>query len=148
MLRLPPPIWAMIFLGLTAAANWAVGWPTFPAPHREAIGLTIFFAAWILPVWAIRVFRVEGTEVDPVSETNHALVVRGPYRLTRNPMYLGLVIASTGVAIWAGAWPMLVAPVATFATANFFHIPFEEAKMQRQFGGAYDDYRRRVRRWV
>jgi protein-S-isoprenylcysteine O-methyltransferase Ste14 len=43
---------------------------------------------------------------------------------------------------------MLIAPLAVFATANWVHIPFEEAKMRRQFGAAYDDYVARVRRWV
>lgn len=63
-------------------------------------------------------------------------------------MYFGLVIAALGIAIWVGAWPMLAAPVAVFATANFIHIPHEEAKMRRQFGAAYDAYVHRVRRWA
>ncbi len=61
---------------------------------------------------------------------------------------LGLVLLALGIAVWVGAWPMLIAPVAVFATANWVHIPFEEAKMRRQFGAAYDDYVARVRRWV
>jgi len=149
MLKLPPPIWTMIFLALAAGASWALGWPQIGwPPHHVAVGMAIFFAAGIPPVWAFRLFRAEGTEVDPMSETNRALVVRGPYRLTRNPMYLGLVVAALGMAILVGSWPMLAAPLAVFATANFVHIPFEEAKMRRQFGEAYDAYARRVRRWL
>lgn len=149
MLRLPPPIWTMIFLGVAALVSWALGWPAIPwPPHHEAVGMTNFFAGWILPVWAFRLFRTAGTEVDPVSETNRWLVVDGPYRVTRNPMYLGLVIAALGMAIWVGSWPMLAAPVAVFLTANFAHIPFEEAKMRRQFGEAFEAYCARVRRWV
>ena len=71
-----------------------------------------------------------------------------PYQFTRNPMYLGLVTLSLGIAVWIGAWPMFIAPLAAFATVNWVHIPFEEAKMRRQFGAAYDDYVARVRRWV
>jgi len=63
-------------------------------------------------------------------------------------MYVGLVILTLGIAIWVGAWPMFGAPVALFATANWFHIPFEEAKMRRQFGPVYDNYVTRVRRWI
>jgi protein-S-isoprenylcysteine O-methyltransferase Ste14 len=149
MQRLPPPIWAMIFLALAAALSWVLGWPqTGWPPRRELVGTVIFFAGWIMPVWAFRLFRSEGTEVDPMSETNRALIVRGPYRITRNPMYLGLTIAALGMAILVGSWPMLAAPVAVFLTANFVHIPFEEAKMRRQFGEAYDAYVRRVRRWL
>src|SRR5262245_19995988 len=46
-----------------------------------------------------------------------------------------------------GAWPMFGAPIALFATANWVRIPFEEAKMRRQFGAIYDNYVARVRRW-
>ena len=93
-------------------------------------------------------FRRADTEIEPTSSTNRALVTDGPYRFTRNPMYLGLVTITLGIAVWIGAWPMLVVPFAVFATANWVHIPFEEAKMRRQFGAAYDDYVERVRRWV
>ena len=149
MLRFPPPIWTMIFLAVTAGVSWALGWPPIPgAPDHEAVGIAIFFGGWILPVWAFRQFRLAGTELDPTSETNSALVTSGPFSLTRNPMYLGLIIAALGMAIWVGAWPMLAAPVAVFATANWAHIPFEEAKMRRQFNGDYDAYVRRVRRWL
>lgn len=104
--------------------------------------------ALIPPVWAIVLFRREGTEVSPTSPANRKLVTSGPYRFTRNPMYLGLVILTLGIAVWVGAWPMFIAPIAVFATANWVHIPFEEDKMRRQFGATYDGYVRRVRRWV
>jgi protein-S-isoprenylcysteine O-methyltransferase Ste14 len=66
----------------------------------------------------------------------------------QSPMYLGLVTLSLGIAVWIGAWPMFIAPPAVFATVNWVHIPFEEAKMGRQFGASYDDYVTRVRRWA
>ena len=94
--------------------------------------------AFIPPVWAAGLFRREGTEINPTSPTNRALVTRGPYRFTRNPMYLGLITFALGVAVWVGAWPMFLAPIAVFATTNFVHIPLEEAKMRRQFGAAYE----------
>jgi protein-S-isoprenylcysteine O-methyltransferase Ste14 len=104
--------------------------------------------AFIPPLWAIVLFRREGTEVNPTSPANRKLVTTGPYQFTRNPMYLGLVIFALGVALWIGAWPMFVAPVAIFATAEWVHIPFEEAKMRRQFGANYEEYVERVRRWM
>lgn len=149
MLRLPPPIWTMIFLALTAGVSWALGWPRIGwPPQHEALGMAIFFAGCILPVWAFVLFRREGTEIDPASDANRALVVRGPYRLSRNPMYLGLVVVAFGMALYADYWLMLAAPIAVFATANYVHIPFEEAKMRRQFGEAYDAYASKVRRWI
>ena len=104
--------------------------------------------AFIPPVWAFALFRREDTEINPTSPANRKLVTCGPYQFTRNPMYLGLVALSLGIAVWIGSWPMFMAPFAVFATVNWVHIPFEEAKMRRQFGAAYDDYVARVRRWV
>jgi len=139
----------MIFLLLAAAASWALGWPRLGwPPAHEKVGTTVFFVGCILPVWAFFLFRHENTEIDPTSDANRALVVRGPYRFSRNPMYLGLIVVALGTAILVGCWPMLIVPVAVFLTANYVHIPYEEAKMRRQFGGAYDAYVGRVRRWL
>ena len=102
----------------------------------------------LLSVTAVALFRREDTEINPVSATNRKLVISGPYRFTRNPMYLGLVAITLGIAFWIGAWPMFLAPIAVFATANWMNVPFEEAKMRRQFGAEFDAYVRRVRRWI
>jgi len=148
MLKLPPPLWAVIYVLISAAISWWLGWPKVPGLPATPVGIGLVLAALILPVSTIFRFRREHTEVDPTSPTNRRLVTNGPYRVTRNPMYLGLVILTLGIAVWVGAWPMFMAPLAVFTTANWVHIPFEESKMRRQFGALYDDYVRRVRRWV
>jgi len=148
MVKLPPPIWSLLYVLIAAAFSWLLGWPRLPGLPLPPLGIALFVIGWIPPVWAIVLFRREGTEVSPTSLTNRKLVTTGPYRLARNPMYLGLVIVTLGIAIWVGAWPMFIAPIAVFATANWIHIPFEEAKMRRQFGATYDSYVGRVRRWV
>ncbi len=148
LVKLPPPVWTLIYALLAAGASWAAGWPGADAARNVPLGLVLFVLAMIPPVWAIVLFRRAGTELHPDSPTNTALVVAGPYRFTRNPMYLGIVVAALGLAIMVGAWPMFAVPVAVFATVNWVHIPFEQAKMRRQFAAAYDDYCRRVRRWL
>lgn len=146
MLRLPPPIWTLIWLLLTAGLSWMLHWPR--GLQSTPVGVALALLGLVTPIWAMVLFRRAGTEIKPTSPANKALVTSGPYAFTRNPMYLGLVIVSLGIAIWVGAWPMLLAPLATFATASFVHIPFEEAKMRRQFGEAFDAYAARVRRWL
>jgi protein-S-isoprenylcysteine O-methyltransferase Ste14 len=149
MLRLPPPVWALIYVLIAAAISWVLGWPEILSwPFMTPLGIALVVAGLILPVWAILLFRREGTEVTPTSASNHKLVTIGPYRFTRNPMYLGLVTLTFGIAIWVDAWPMLLAPVAVFATAHSVHIPFEETKMRRQFPAEYDNYVGQVRRWL
>jgi protein-S-isoprenylcysteine O-methyltransferase Ste14 len=148
MLKLPPPVWALIYVLVAAAVSWALAWPRVPGLPIVPLGIALAVLGWVPPVWAVVLFRRAGTELQPDSATNRALVTDGPFRFTRNPMYLGLVIVTVGIAIWIGAWPMVLAPVAVFATANWVHIPFEEAKMRRQFGSAFDAYAARVRRWL
>jgi protein-S-isoprenylcysteine O-methyltransferase Ste14 len=148
MLKLPPPVWALIYVLLALAISWQLGWPKMPGFPLPLTGIALMTVPWILPVWAIVEFRREGTEISPTSPANRKLIADGPYRYTRNPMYLGLVLVTLGIAAWMGAWPMFLAPIAVFVTANWVHIPFEEAKMRRQFGSTYDEYVGRVRRWV
>jgi protein-S-isoprenylcysteine O-methyltransferase Ste14 len=102
----------------------------------------------LLSGWGERTFAREGTDIFPASPTNKKLVTRGPFRYTRNPMYLGLVLMATGFALYFGTLAFYIVPVLLFLLCNFSFIPFEEAKMQRQFGDQYTDYLRRVRRWV
>ena len=148
MLKLPPPGWALIYVLLAAAVSFAAGWPRVPGLPIVVVGMVLVTAGVVLAVSSALLFRSEGTELNPTSSTNAKLVTSGPFRYTRNPMYLSLVVVTSGIAVWVGAWPMFLAPVALFATANWVHIPFEEAKMRRQFGGAFDEYVRSVRRWI
>ena len=101
-----------------------------------------------LAAWGRTTFAVAGTEVIPASATNKKLVTNGPFRFTRNPMYSGLILASLGIALFPGTLPFFLVPVLLFLLCNFVFIPFEQAKMQRQFGNQYTDYLHRVRRWI
>ena len=148
MLKLPPPIWTVMYVLVAAAISWLLDWPKLPGLPLAPLGIALVAVAWIPPVWAIVLFRREGTEVNPTSPANRKLVTNGPYQFNRNPMYLGLVMVALGIAFWVGAWPMFLAPIAVFATANWVHIPFEEAKMRRQFDTTYDGYVGKVRRWL
>src|SRR6516164_3278132 len=148
MLNLPPPIWALIYVLTAAAISWFFGWSKVPGLPLVSLGILLVATSWILPVWAILLFHREGTEVEPTSPTKRNRITSGPYQFTRNPMYLGLVILTLGIAICVGARPMFGAPVALFATAHWDHIPFEGAKMRRQFGPIYYDYVATMRGWI
>ena len=148
MLRLPPPIWALTYMLIGAGASYLAGWPRFPGLRLVWLAVALVALGIALAAAAAMLFRREGTELEPTSTANRKLVTSGPFRVTRNPMYLGLIIVTIGVAFWVGAWPMFLVPVALFATANWVHVPFEEEKMRRQFGEAFDAYARKVRRWI
>ena len=148
MLKLPPPLWALIYVLAAMGISWGLGWPKAAWLHSPPLGIALVILGAAAPIWAVTLFRREATELNPISPTNRKLVTGGPFRFTRNPMYLGLVIVTLGIAVWVGSWPMFLAPLASFATSNWVHIPFEEAKMRRQFGEAFDAYTGRVRRWL
>jgi protein-S-isoprenylcysteine O-methyltransferase Ste14 len=148
LLKVPPPVWAFVYLAIARLLSALFPWRALLDLRVVWLGVALVALGAALSTWAFLLFRSEGTEVNPTSERNTSLVVRGPFAVTRNPMYLGLVIITLGVALWVGLLPMFVVPVLLFATANYVHIPLEEEKMRRQFGAAFEDYLRRVRRWI
>ncbi len=148
MLKLPPPIWALAYVLIAAALSYLAGWPRVSGLPLVPLGVVLTVLGIALSVTAALLFRREGTEINPTSAANRKLVTSGPFRFTRNPMYLGLVIVTLGIAFLVGASLMFLAPIAIFATVNWVYIPFEETKMRRQFGGAFDAYVRKVRRWI
>lgn len=148
MLNIPPPVWSLAYVLIAAALSYWAGWPRVPGLPLVPLAVLLVVAGISLSATGAVLFRREGTELNPASATNRKLVTSGPFRFTRNPMYLGLIIITLGIALWIGAWPMFLAPIATFATANWVYIPFEEAKMYRQFGTEFDAYVSRVRRWI
>lgn len=142
----PPPL---IYLGALALALAIEQFlPTQPIPARLEVPLA---AAFILPglilVPALRAFGRARTRPEPWKPTT-ALVTGGPYRFTRNPMYLGFTLVYLGLAAWANtAWPAVLLP-AVLALIHHGVIRREEAYLERLFGEEYRAYRRRVRRWI
>lgn len=148
MRNLPPPLWALLALTATYGLSLLPGLRDLPQLMTRPVGLILVGAALALLFWAMLQFRFAKTQLLPNSETNNALVTSGVFALTRNPMYLAMTLFCLGGALWFGRLPMLLAPLLMFGVANWVFIPFEEAKMRRQFGEAFDAYCRRVRRWL
>jgi protein-S-isoprenylcysteine O-methyltransferase Ste14 len=145
-LKVPPPIWGMAMLILAFIVDRYFGTPF--VFRSTPLAVLIGAGGLLLAGWGERTFAAEGTDILPASPTNKKLVTRGPFRYTRNPMYSGLVLMATGFALYFGTVVFYVVPVLLFLLCNFSFIPFEEAKMQRQFGDQYTDYLNQVRRWV
>jgi protein-S-isoprenylcysteine O-methyltransferase Ste14 len=148
MLKLIPPIWGAIYFAIAGAMSVAFPWRTWLDLQIVWLGALLIVAGLTLSFSCMLLFRHENTEILPTSKANRTLVVRGPYLFTRNPMYLGFVFVSLGIAFCFGSLPLFVVPILVFATTNWVHIPFEEAKMRRQFGDAFHHYTNRTRRWI
>lgn len=110
--------------------------------------------AWVLiAIWAalggsaVWLFRRAGTTPNPTKPTT-AVVMHGPYRITRNPMYLGLVFLYIGLSIFVNSvWPLVLLP-AVIALVQRLVITREEAYLEAKFGEEYRAYKARVRRWI
>ena len=117
-----------------------------PDAIRYFGAIPLVIGVWI-GLWVNQMFRRAGTTIKPFQESSK-LVLEGPFRVTRNPIYLGMTLALTGVAILLGSLvPFLVVPFFAFLIDRRF-IRAEEAMLARTFGAEFDDYSRRVRRWL
>jgi protein-S-isoprenylcysteine O-methyltransferase Ste14 len=148
MLAVPPPLWAILFLCALYFISDLSVFAGLPEWRHKPAGVIVALAGFAFSFAAMGQFFAARTQILPTSQRNEKLIVGGVYATTRNPMYLGLTLASLGAAVWFGRPLMYLAPVLMFAVANWVFIPYEEAKMRRQFGEAFDAYCKRVRRWV
>jgi protein-S-isoprenylcysteine O-methyltransferase Ste14 len=146
--RFPPPL---IYAGGFAAAYGVHRllpiqvWPESTAVDMLGWGLLV--AGVLLAVSAAFLFRRAGTTPNPTKPTA-ALVIWGPYRFTRNPMYVGMAtLYLGGTLLLNDPWPLALLPV-VIALVQRYVIAREEAYLERKFGEAYRAYRARVRRWI
>ncbi|MGH8533421.1 MAG: methyltransferase family protein [Gammaproteobacteria bacterium] len=143
----PPP--------LIYAGGFALGYlvekysPTasFPEFISAFVGWSLIAFGVLIAAFALSAFRRAGTPVNPYAQTT-ALVTGGPFRFSRNPLYLALTVIYLGAAgLLNSLWPVLLLP----AVLWFMHwgvIIREERYLERKFGPAYQEYKARVRRWL
>ena len=145
--RIIPPVY---FLAAVAAS---VGLHFFlplarlvPSPIHLA-GAVLVVVGLGLTLWGAGLFRLAGTPVVPFTQST-ALVTGGIYRFTRNPMYLGMMVALLGLAVLLGTLGAFVPiPLFVWQIRRKFVLP-EEAFLEGIFGGRYLEYKARVRRWL
>ncbi len=143
----PPLAWA-----LAAIVGIVLGWLVplrFVPPAVPAVWLggTLFVLAFALFAWAISTMTRAGSNV-PTSKPSVSIVDSGPYRFTRNPIYLGMMLSLIGLAIAFDSLWSLIALVLFFLVIRYGVVAREEAYLERKFGEVYRSYRARVRRWL
>jgi protein-S-isoprenylcysteine O-methyltransferase Ste14 len=145
-----PPL---LFLGaLAAGALLSFVMPIGPTPGSAnalalTVGATFVAIGFALAALSVRNFRLAGTSIVP-SETATALVATGPYRFTRNPIYIGFVLAYFGFAIMLTSMWVLLLLIPVLAILQRGVVLREEVYLERQFGDAYRKYKARVPRWL
>jgi len=112
-----------------------------------AVGVVLFTVGACIAGWGLITFHRARTTTVP-GKSSAQLVTWGPYRFTRNPMYVGLATAYLGEAfLLRQIWPAALLPL-VLAYVNWIVIPVEQARLTEVFGEAYAAYQRRVRRWL
>ena len=143
----PPIAWAVaIIVGL--GAGWLYPLRFVPASvPRFWIGGGLFGFAFALAIWAIRTIRGAGTRIETNKPTT-VIVTNGPFRFTRNPVYIGMLLGQTGIAIGFDNLWVLAMLVPFYLVIRYGVVAREEAYLERKFGDVYLGYKSRVRRWL
>jgi protein-S-isoprenylcysteine O-methyltransferase Ste14 len=143
----PPLAWGLaVMAGL--AVNWLSPVPFLPVDLPAGwLGAIVFVLALALVAWAIVTITRAGSNV-PTNLPTTAIVESGPYRFTRNPIYLGMFLGLIGLAIAFDNLWLLMMLVPFALVIHYGVVAREEAYLERKFGDAYRGYRSRVRRWL
>ncbi|MCX7685505.1 MAG: isoprenylcysteine carboxylmethyltransferase family protein [Acetobacteraceae bacterium] len=143
--KVPPPVWFLLCVG----AAWGLHrlLPVAIAPPLVEFGLAVALVGLGLIVAALVVMLAARTDPRP-DRPDRALVTHGPFRVSRNPIYLGFLIVAAGIALMSGsAWAWLAVAV-LFGLLDRLVVAKEEAYLLARFGKDYADYAARVRRWM
>ena len=143
---LPPYLLATCLIGMIALDRLA-------SPHiflHGDITYTGYLMALIgiaLPIWGAQIFKKRKTNILHYRNPDQ-IVTEGPFKLSRNPMYLGMLVILLGATVKLGILEGFLFVGLFFTVANWWYIPFEEERMKEAFGESFEDYRARVRRWL
>jgi protein-S-isoprenylcysteine O-methyltransferase Ste14 len=142
----PPLIYlASIATGLVLHQAWPR--PLLSDVPARPLGIALVVAAVLLFGYSVRLFRAAGTPV-PARKPTTAIVKAGPYRFSRNPIYLAFSLLQLGIAIWVGSWWLVATLVVAVAIVHGVVIPREERYLEARFGAEYRAYKDTVRRWL
>ena len=147
-MKVPPPLFFLVPFGVGVALQFAVPQAFLPTGWLQlAIGLPILGMGLAFALWTVRTLTSAGTDVVFTKSTT-TVVIRGPYQLSCNPIYVGASTMFIGGAIAVNSvWPLALFPVAVLLVV-FRAIRPEERYLEQKFGQGYLSYKSMVRRWL
>jgi protein-S-isoprenylcysteine O-methyltransferase Ste14 len=146
-MRLVPPELVLILLVAMAGLYFVLPGPVVVAFPYNLAGAVVAALGLLITLSGARLFGRVGTNIKAFNEPG-VLVTEGPFRWSRNPMYLGFVLLLLGTAILLGTATPFLGPLIFAIAADRWYIAFEERAMRQKFGADYEAYMRRTRRWI
>jgi len=142
-----PPVWMALGLGVAWVLATYLPLVRLFGPVWQAAGGLLAVAGVVVIVWSAWWFWRKRTTIEPHHDPS-VLIVEGPFTISRNPIYLGMLAIVTGVVVWLGALSAVAVPVAFAAVLTRRFIEPEEAALRRAFGAEGQAYLARTRRWL
>lgn len=142
-----PPVVYLAFIAIGSGLEFAWHLPLLPHALAAPLGILVVVGAVVLFASSVGRFRAAGTPV-PGNEPTTAVVRAGPYRFSRNPIYLAFTLLHLGIAIWINSLWLAATLIASVAVMAWVVIPREEKYLERRFGAEYLAYKKSVRRWL
>ena len=145
--EIQPPTYFAALLVLSAGLHFAYPVREVIEPPYTYLGLLLVGFGTILNLWTDSLFKKGRTTVKP-QEMPSKLVVSGPFRISRHPMYLGMAAILLGEAVFLGSFATFAFPLIFAILMEVLFISTEEENPEEAFGEEYRDYKRKVRRWI
>jgi len=142
-----PPL---VYLGSTAlGVILHFAWPILLSPRGMSplFGVPMVLLSIGLFLFAVHTFRAAGTPV-PGNRPTTTIVRTGPYRFSRNPIYLAFSLLQFGIALWVNSLWLVLTLLAAVAVMSLVVIPREERYLEARFPSEYSPYKASVRRWI
>jgi protein-S-isoprenylcysteine O-methyltransferase Ste14 len=147
ILFLAVPALVALWIPSRLTAGWRLQPPIFGLPGERALGAALGLAGLLLLLHCVTLFAVQGLGTPSPVMPTRTLVVSGPYRHVRNPMYLAVLAFVVGQGLRFGHAVLLQYAAALWMLFHLFVVVYEEPTLSRQWGASYDRYREHVRRW-
>lgn len=146
-IKIPPPITAILLI--IVAHLITLVFPEMKVVFFKSLLLAALFMLVGIGIiaWSFILFQIKRTTLNP-NKKPQKMIISGPYRLSRNPMYLGLLLLLLGYALWRGEIIFLIPPVVFFFLMDKVVIPFEEKLVKEGMGDKYENYLKTVRKWL
>ena len=145
--KIHPPVLTLLLVAVALLLNWLVPFPAALPQILKILGIVFVLAGLTLAFLAVRQFGLAHTTLDPHGAVT-TVVSSGPYRFSRNPIYVGYICALIGLPLALGTYWGAVLSLLLVVGLNTLVIRYEEAYLENKFGDVYTGYRSRVRRWL